>query len=301
MHNYLTIDVGGTNIKYALMTSDANILEQGEVPTPKTDMDDFINTIGSIYDKYSGQIEGIAMSAPGRIDGQKGYFYTSGAIEYIGECDMKSLLYKRCPKPFTVENDAKCAALAELWKGSLKGIGNGIVMVLGTGIGGAVIIDGKLYRGSNFTAGEISFIPTNLAKYPDPNFQYSSIVSTSGLVNKYALKKNKPKEELNGRIFFEDANNNEEDALDVLDDFCLGLANGLFSLQLVLDVQKVAIGGGISKQSLLIETLNKKLKEVWNKALPHPAVMPEVVSCKFGNDANLIGALYHYLYEVEGE
>lgn len=298
MSNYLAIDVGGTNIKYALMDNEANIIEQGETPTPQDTMDNFLNSIESIYSKYASQIEGIAMSAPGRIDGQKGYFYTSGAIEYIGQCDMKAIIEKRCPKPFTAENDAKCAALAELWKGSMKDVNNGIMLVLGTGIGGGIIIDGKLYRGSSFSAGEVSFIPTDWLSFPNLNKQWSSFSSTTGLIEKYAKKKNQSKEELNGRIFFEAINNGEKEALEVLDEFSLGLANGILGLQLILDVEKIAIGGGISKQAILIESINKKIKEVWQSAMPHPASIPEVVSCRFGNDANLIGALYHFLYEV---
>lgn len=299
MTQYLAIDVGGTAIKYALMDAEANILEQGDVPTPKTSLDDFVETIGGIYDKYADGIEGIAMSAPGRIDAQKGYFYTSGALTYIGECDMTALLKDRCPKPFTVENDAKSAALAELWKGSMKDVDNGIVMTLGTGIGGAIIINGKLYRGTNFAAGEFSCIPTNWKDYPDPRIQWASLESTSGLVRSYATKKGVSKDTVTGRTFFEAANHGEEDALEVLDNYCLGIATGLFGLQLTLDVQKIAIGGGISKQPLLIETINKKMTEVWKAAGPNPAIQPEVVSCAFGNDANLIGALYHYLNEVK--
>lgn len=299
MTQFLAIDVGGTNIKYALMNNEANLLEQGEVPTPKDSMDNFIESIGGIYDKYADKIDGIAMSAPGRIDAQKGYFYTSGALTYIGECDMKNILSKRCPKPFAVENDAKAAALAELWKGSMNGVSNGIVMTLGTGIGGAIIINGQLYRGTNFAAGELSCIPTKWSDYPNPLIQWASLESTTGLVKKYALKKLVPSEQLNGRIFFEAANNGEKEALDVLDEFCLGIATGIFGLQLTLDVEKIAIGGGISKQPLLIETINKKIEEVWQAAGPNPALKPKVVACKFGNDANLIGALYHYLFELK--
>lgn len=317
MANYLTIDVGGTYIKYALMDAEATIIEQGEVPTPKMKLDpethhyimdkdvmdglwhDFVEAVGGIYDKYADQIEGIAMSAPGRIDAQKGYFYTSGALIYIGERDMAKVMAERCPKPFTVENDAKSAALAELWKGSMKGIDNGIVMTLGTGIGGAVIINGQLYRGTTFAAGEFSCIPTQWTQMPVSSTLWSSYASTSSLVRKYAEKKGVSTEGVSGRTFFEAANNGEQDALEVLDDFCLGIATGLFGLQLALDVQKVAIGGGISKQPILIKTINKQIKSVWDANKGNPATPPEVVSCEFGNDANLIGALYHYLNEVK--
>ncbi len=299
MRKFLAIDVGGTYIKYALMDEEANIQEQGQEPTPRTTLEDFVDVIGGLYDKYEGQIEAIVMAAPGRIDAGKGYFYTSGALKYIGECDMAGLLRERCPITFTVENDAKAAALAELWKGSMKGVKNGIVMTLGTGIGGALIINGALYRGTTFAAGEFSGISTMWEETYDSHKSWSNSQSTSGLVKRYADLKYVPYDSVNGHVFFERANAGEEEALEILDRYCTGLATGIYSLQLAFDAQKVAIGGGISKQPILIETLNRKMDEIFaSDSCRHtPATRPEIVACEFGNDANLIGALYHYRFE----
>ena len=297
MPKYLAIDVGGTNIKYALMNEEAGILEQGVIKTPYEGFEAFVEAIGGIYDLYAGTIEAIAMSAPGRIDANRGYFYTSGALLYIGERDMKEALKERCPVEFCVENDAKAAALAELWKGSMTGIDNGIVMTLGTGIGGAVIINGRLYRGTTYAAGEFSGISTSWREIYDDKESWSASQSTKGLVETYAERKGVPAEEMDGRIFFANANSGEEEALDVLKKYCTGLVTGLYSLQLALDVQKVAIGGGISKQPLLLEIINEQMTELFAGQPNTPASQPEIVSCTFGNDANLIGALYHYLYE----
>ena len=91
MSNYLTIDVGGTNIKYALMDENAEIKEKGEVPTPYDGLDAFLESIKGIYDQYADRnIEAIAMSAPGKIDATKGYFYTSGALNYINGVNLKA-------------------------------------------------------------------------------------------------------------------------------------------------------------------------------------------------------------------
>ena len=299
MAEYLAIDIGGTNIKYALMNGEAEILEQGTVPTPQTDFDAFLDTIGMLYDRYAGEIEAIAMSAPGRIDADQGYFYTSGALRYIAPRDMTAVMKERCPVDFCMENDAKAAALAELWKGSMQGIENGIVMTLGTGIGGAVIINGKLYRGTTFAAGEFSGISTVWNAVYNEKDAWCERESTRGLVTRYAQVCGLNEEEVTGRTFFDKVHEGEAEALQVLDEFCTGLATGLYSLQLALDVQKVAIGGGISKQPELIDGINRKMTELF-AGQPHtPAAQPEIVSCTFGNDANLIGALYHYLYEFK--
>lgn len=303
MTDYLTIDVGGTNIKYALMNENAEISTKGEYPTPMEEgLDGFLKALKAIYDNYGQTAQAMVMSAPGRIDAEKGYFYTSGALGYINGINLKERLKDLIPLPFAVENDAKAAALAELWKGSMQGIQNGIVMTLGTGIGGAVIINGKLYRGSTFAAGEFSGIPTNMMEFPyscDSLWAVPNSVRT--LSASYAAKIHMDPAKCNGRILFEAANKGEQPALDVIDDFCKILAAGIMSLQFALDVQKVSIGGGISKQPLLLESLKKQIHVYYDDAQKAgmPASIPEIAACDFGNDANMIGALYHYLFELK--
>jgi predicted NBD/HSP70 family sugar kinase len=169
-------------------------------------------------------------------------------------------------------------------------------------IGGALIINGHLYRGTTFAAGEFSGVSTQWTEQYSSKVIWARTGSTSALIGRYAQAKCMDSNELNGRIFFANANAGEPEALQVLDEFCTAMATSLHSLQLILDVQKVAIGGGISKQDLLIDTLNKKMDELYEQAYAHrtPATRPEVVRCTFGNDANMIGALYHYLYELKG-
>lgn len=300
MGKYLTIDVGGTAIKYALMDEEANIQEKGEEPTPMEGLEVYLDTLEKIYRKYDGQVEAVCMSAPGRIDAQKGYFYTGGALTYIHEINLAEALKDRIPVPFTAENDAKAAALAELWKGSMKGVTNGTVVVLGTGIGGALIINGALYRGSTFAAGEYSCMGVDLVKPYGEGLNWALTASTTGLIAAYARHANADPKELNGRIIFDKVNAGDPVALETLNEFCLYVYNGIISLQTVIDVERVAIGGGISKQPVLIETIRKVAKEQYEK-LPgyYPMSLPEIVPCTFGNDANMIGALYHYLHEVK--
>lgn len=300
MKNYLSIDVGGTAIKYSLMTEEADILEKGEVPTPMEGLDAFLDVIESIYNIYHGRVEAMVMSAPGRIDADKGYFYTSGALRYIDKTDFKSLIEQRISVPFSVENDAKAAALAELWLGSMKGVKTGTVITLGTGIGGAVIVDGKLHRGYTFAAGEYSNLLTDWYEPTKPHSTWSHIGSVGSLAVNYAREIGAEPTKMNGRIFFEAVNNGDETAKEILHTYCHRIAGGIFCLQVVLDMEKVAIGGGISKQPVLIETLNEEMDHIFEKWGDGPVSRPEIVRCSFGNDANMIGALYHYLHELKG-
>ena len=301
MSNYLTIDVGGTNIKYALMTDQIEVIEKGEIPTPMEGLAAFQDAIASIYDMYKDKdIQALCMSAPGRIDSTTGYFYTSGALGYVSGVNLPESMKDRIPVPFCVENDAKAAALAELWKGSMQGIDSGSVITLGTGIGGSVILDGRLYRGRTFAAGEYSGLAADLSAKYTKGHSWASISSTKALVRDYAEAIGKDPSEVDGRIFFEAVNSNDETALNVLEHFCDTVITGIMTLQLTLDVRRYAIGGGISKQPALLSTLNRRLDELFEELKGRtPASKPEIVACHFGNDANMIGALYHYLYELK--
>lgn len=302
MRHFIAVDVGGTAIKFALVNEQADILEKGEVETPRDSLDSFVETIGQIYDLFQDRSpEALVMSAPGRIDSASGFFYTGGALSYIHETDMAKSLEKRVPIPFCVENDAKAAALAELWKGSMRGVKNGLVLTLGTGIGGAVIIDGKLYRGSTFAAGEVSGIPVNIENRTAGNYlSWANINNTNAMVERHAWAAGLDPRSHNGRRFFEYALAGDPAALRELDWYCETMMSALLGIQLVLDVEKVAFGGGISQQPLLIETLRNKNDEL-HERIPFyiPAHKPLIDACTFTSDANLIGALYHYLYEYE--
>lgn len=300
MSYFLAIDVGGTAIKYSLMNAQAEILEKGEVPTPKEGLEAYLDALHGIYARYSEKVEAIVMSAPGRIDATKGYFYTGGALTYIHNIDLKSLMEEKTGVPFCVENDAKAAALAELWKGSMQNIQNGSVITLGTGIGGSLILNGKLYRGSTFAAGEFSCISSRLDAPYSPTKTWAGQNGVGSMVKDYADRIGEDASKLNGRILFKKANQQDLDALAAIDHYTEGVATGILSLQAIVDVEKIAIGGGVSKQPLLIESLKKQLHAMYDPYASFlPQSLPEVVPCTFGNDANMIGALYHYLFEVK--
>lgn len=291
----LVVDVGGSSIKYAVMNEKSEFIEKGNVPTPKDSMESFVDTVGCIYDKYKDRIKGIAMSMPGRIDSDRGYCYTGGDLLYNYDKDTAGILEKRCPVPIAIENDGKCAALAEAWIGNLCDCNDGIVVVLGTGIGGGIIKDKKLHKGANFTAGEFSFIITSPELSNGKHLNLWDMESGSkALLEPIAKLKNIPIEELDGHKAFEYANNGDEEVLTILDEFCSKIVIQLFNLQYIYDPEKIALGGGISAQDILMEYIQKNIEKLI-EALPSEFTIPTIVRCKFKNDSNLIGALSHFM------
>lgn len=288
----LVLDVGGTKIKYALMENDATIFEKGEVDTPLDHLDHLLDVFKEIYSKYQDQVDGMALSMPGNIDSNVGYMYSGGALMYNQKLNIIEAIQKVIPLPISVENDGKCAALAELWKGNLVNVNDGIVIILGTGIGGGVVQNGKLNRGNHFFAGEFSFIQSEVGGFKYENC-FALKASTSTLLIGLSKKKGIDFNSINGYDFFNYLDSGDQDAMEVFDEFAANLAFQIYNFQCVLDPQRVLIGGGISKRDIVIEKVKEHLNKVYEQ-IPVSFPTVEIDHCKFYNDSNLIGALYHY-------
>mgnify|MGYP004470910127 FL=1 len=292
---YLVLDVGGTAIKYALMIEKLEFLEKGKIKTPRDSIENFIDNIGNIYDKYKNDIEGMALSIPGVLDSDTGYMYTGGSLEYNTDKNMLKVLGERCKTKIAIENDGKCAALAELWKGNLQECENGVVILLGTGVGGGIIKDKKLYKGKHFFAGEFSFIAGNINVMSNNDKEWwGSLNGLDGLLDDFVKVKNLNRNEIDGIKFFEYANNDDKDALEILNKFTYKTALAIINLQCILDADKYLIGGGISEQDILIKYIKKNIDD-YHSQFEYFVPKPVVDRCKFRNDSNLIGALYNFL------
>ena len=139
MKQYLLIDIGGTFIKYSLADEQARKISGGKVPTPLTNMDDLLAVIEGFAAPLQGQFVGCAISMPGRIDTRNGIAHTGGMLStFMWEQPFATQVEARLGVPVTIANDGKCAAAAEGWTGALAGVENGLVLVLGTGIGGGI-------------------------------------------------------------------------------------------------------------------------------------------------------------------
>lgn len=294
----LVVDIGGTFIKYACMKDDMTILERGKIETPKTGRKDLIEAIGKIYDAMP-KVEGIALSVPGIIDSENGYVSMGGALRYNDDFYLRHSLYERCPVKIYMENDAKCAAMAEARAGSLKDVEDGFILIFGTMIGGGYIKDHRLHRGKHFSAGEVSYINTKRDEMPDSDSVWGNRCGTPKLCQLYAQKKGLDLEKVDGVYFFEQVNQKEREALECLEEFTREVAVQIFNIQTVLDLERIAIGGGISAQPVFIDYIRNHLKSMY-ASCPYYVTRAEIVTCKFQNDANLYGALQCFLSYARG-
>ncbi len=318
---YLVYDVGGTFIKYGLIDADCKITEKGKVPTPafqEKTVDDFLNAVGKIYDTYkaSWDLEGIAMSLPGQIDIERGFVYGGGALPYLDEKNVAELVSRRCGGlKVALENDAKCAALAESWLGNAKGLKTACVIVIGTGIGSGLIIDGRVHHGQDMIAGELSFWIDNieidelskirpiesLKKREDflelPKGLWNNRASIMNLRRDVAEHKGLDYEEVSGEQIYEWAAQGDKFVIDTLNTMYLNLAKQLCNLYIVFAPEIFLLGGGVSAQPMFIEGVKYYVEQL--KVISKVFRNMKVDRCRFMNDSNMIGALKNYMQKYE--
>ena len=299
MKKYLVFDWGGTFLKYAEMDGNGAFLGKGKVETPKRNSDkaSFYALIDCVVQQHK-DVDGIAISTTGVIDSINGVVQTIGAMPYLDNCHICEEMKNRYGKKVSIENDGKCAALAELWKGNLSDVKDGAVIVIGTNVGAALILDRKLRRGSRFLAGELCAMCLNVSDTKNP-YSYIGQFGTPYLC-KLVQEKLKLKDSINGIQAF-DLIQKDAKAKEALQDYTDTLAIVLFNINIALDLEKILIGGGISEQPILMESLQHSIQNIASihpdivKGISYP--LPKIDVCKFNNDANLLGALYHFLYE----
>lgn len=296
--NYLAIDVGGTFTKYAIITDMCQILEKGKSPTVTEPLEGFIESLVLIYENYKERVDGIALSMAGIIDSETGFMYTGGNLTCITNLNIVEVLENRLGVPVTVENDAKCAALAEVWQGALMDCQDAIVVVCGTGVGGAIIHNRKVLRGAHYMTGEFSYIMTDaLPEYSLDN----SLAGNTGIRNLLQFVSDYteiPVEELDGEKVFSMANCGDEKALAGIRKYVRQIAIQINNYQFIIDPEKIVIGGGISVQPLFSQMIKEELKKI-NAVYPWDLPIADVAVCKFFNDANLIGAVYVHMKSKE--
>lgn len=289
----MVIDIGGTSIKYGSYTKEGNQLSHNQIPTPLKDYDTFLTTIYRLFQSAS-DIEGIAISMPGLLDTDKGIAVTGGTLEFNAGHEIRKDIEALCHVPVSIQNDGKCAVLAEMWKGSLKGKENGIVFLIGTGIGGGIMIHKELYVGSHAFAGEFSFAMQGTQTTME--HWMGTYGSVNAILKEYQKIAN-IQYDIDGKYFFKKVCEHDERAIQVLHDYCKAIAIQLYNLQAFFDPDIIAIGGGISAQEAILDTLKEELQNLY-KQVPYAIPKVNIKRCHFGNDTNLLGALYQYLLQT---
>lgn len=286
MKNYLVFDFGGTSIKYGVLSENGDILEHSSFNTPNS-LDALYSEIFKIKNSYDYKFSGVALSCPGAVNTDTGFVAGVSALPYIHGPNIKKELEELLELEVHLENDANCAALAEVWLGEAQFNDDVVFIVLGTGVGGAIVKNKQIHKGKNLQAGEFGIMYFESEKGVPGTW---GSVSIGHLTSRVSKKLNR---DINGVELFNLVNKNEIISNEVKNWYS-DLAKGILSIQYVYDPEKIIIGGGVSADQNIINNIQASVTNLVDK-IDSATIYPEIKSCKFNNNSNLIGALYNFL------
>lgn len=282
----LSFDIGGSSVKYAVIEKTGKILAKGKKTTPQ-EKEEFFRLIENVAASYrrAYTIEGAGFSFPGAVDDVSGVIGGSSALPYIHDFPIRQELERRLSLPAALENDANCAALGESWLGVGKEHEDLVFLVIGTGIGGAVVKGKRIHHGKHLHGGEFGYMVSDASH---------RILSETGsirvLAERVADAKGLPREEMDGRKAFALADAGDADALQAVSAMYEALAMAIYNLQYAIDPEIFVLGGAVSERPGFAEEIGKRV-DVILKDVGVARIRPVIRPAQFGNDANLLGAV----------
>ncbi|GAA0463958.1 ROK family protein [Alkalibacillus silvisoli] len=287
-------DIGGTSIKYGVLNEQGDILYQSKIST-KADqggqvvIEQVIELVKALQKEY--ELDGIAISTAGQINKEEGsVIHATDSLPGYTGLNIKEELEIAFYLPVLVDNDVNCAAVGEYWRGAAKNVDHFLCMTLGTGIGGAIIMNGQVYHGHAYSAGEFG----HMTLYPGGE---PCLCGDEGCYEQYASSRaleqravKELKQDISLPELFIKAHNKEAAPEAVIERWVLDVALGIKSLVHIFNPPLIVIGGGISEQG---DDLLDKLKgSVDARIMTSFKRNLEVKFAQNGNDANLQGAVY---------
>ncbi|MBR4949462.1 MAG: ROK family protein [Clostridia bacterium] len=304
------IDIGGTGIKFGILTPQGEILKKHKRESQshlggKVLMENAVLGLSEILADFDmNDVIGIGIGTAGQVDHKKGVIsFASEIIPGYTGTDVKGIFEKKFNKPVFVENDVNTAILGEMWKGA--GAGNDIVLgiTVGTGIGGAIILNGEVFHGATGSAGEFGHA---VIQRDGPsctcggNGCWELYGSSTALIRftRELLKDNKDSlmwkkyiktlDDVNAKNIFDAAKEGDELMLSCVEKFSENIAAGLVSLVHTFNPQVIIIGGGVSNEgAYLIDKIDRYVRE---RAMPSYLKCLSIKAAALGNDAGITGA-----------
>lgn len=284
--NILTFDIGGTNIKYALCNEKFILTDRHTVATEAhKGGQELVNKIISIIESYDN-IDRVAVSTAGQVDSENGIVvYSTDNIPYYTGMMVKKLIENKTGIPTYVENDVNAFALGEAEFGAGKGKRDFLCLTYGTGIGGALFLDGKLYKGMGSSAGEFGHMITHSGGKQctcGGEGCYECYASTRALVES-VNKRNNTK--LDAFQIFEKENFTKPEIRSVIDKWIDEMIVGLINIIYIFNPPLIILGGGIMNEDYVIDLIDRK---IYNMLMENFRDV-NIVRSKLGSDAALLG------------
>lgn len=299
------IDVGGTTVKCGLFTTDGEVLDKWEIKTRTENngenvIPDIAATIkAKIEEKgIADEVEGIGLGIPGPVD-DKGVLHGAVNLHWYEDMKLEEEFSKMTGYPVKAGNDANVAALGELWKGAGVGYDSLILLTLGTGVGGGIVINGKVVAGSNGAGGEVGHAHVADEITDKCNCgcsgcleQVASATGIARLAREELAASDEPSllrdyASVSAKSVFDCVKQNDAVAIRIAERFADYLAKAISIFAVVSDPQAIVIGGGVSKAGPI---LLDYIREPYQKYAFRSCRDVDFVLATLGNDAGIFGA-----------
>lgn len=297
------VDLGGTNLRTALLSSEGDILDKRKEATCASDgwkkvvlrLIHNIERQQEVAIKRGLSVTAVGVGAPGVIQVDRGIVVKSPNFPDWNNLPLQDELEKVLSLPVMIENDANAAALGEQWRGAGKGIGSMILLTLGTGVGGGIILNKKIWHGADGMAGEVghmTIIPDGRKCGCGNTGCLEMYASARGIVQSYrdagGASESGPQAEITSAQVYQAANDGNALAVKVMQDMGRMLGIGIANLINIFNPEMVVIGGGVKDAwPLFIDTMRSEIRK---RAFEVPAVRTEIVPSSLGDDAGMVGA-----------
>ena len=298
------VDIGGTTCKIGLFDMNGTILEKWEIKTNTENhgaaiLDDVAAAVlGKLDEKNISkeEVQGIGLGVPGPV-GPDGTVFKCVNLGW-DVLNVEKELSEKTGIFVKVGNDANVAALGEMWQGGGKGHDNVVMITLGTGVGGGIIINGKIVAGSHGAGGEIGHIKMRDGETATCGCgghgcleQYASATGITRLANRRLAKDDAPSilrgSEISAKTVFDAVKAGDKVAIEIAEQFGEYLGKGLAAVASVVDPQIFVIGGGVSKAG---DILFKYIEPSYKRCAFGPCKQAKFALAKLGNDAGIYGA-----------
>ena len=298
------VDLGGTNLRSALLNSEGAILVKSKEATPVSK--GWGNVVARIQDTISRQrdaakeqgleVVAIGVGAPGIIQMDSGVVVRSPNLPDWNNVPLKAELEKALQIPVFIENDANAAALGEQWRGAGSGINTMLLLTLGTGVGGGIILNNKIFHGADGMAGEIghmTLVPDGRPCSCGNTGCLEMYASARGILQSYQEELRKGStpgvvREMTAEHIYQAAQAGDPIALRVMKDMGRMLGIGLASLINIFNPEMIVLGGGVKDAWQLF--IDATREEIMKRAFPGPARRAQIVPSLLGDDAGMTGA-----------
>lgn len=299
------VDVGGTTVKIGLFSEEGILLDKWEVPTDKSNCGENVlpDVAKSLLDKLEekkiaiGDVKGIGVGAPGAVDDNG--TLVGGAVNIGWKVfNIPEVMQKYLPVPVKANNDANVAAFGELWQGGGKGYNYMVAVTLGTGVGGGIIVNGKILCGATGAGGEIGHIHIEDNETEECGChnkgcleQYASATGIVRLANRRLAEDDAASVlrtgEISAKTVFDAVKTGDAVAIQIAERFGEYLGKGLAAVAGVVNPEIFVIGGGVSKAG---EVLLSYVEPAFQKYAFQQCRGAKFALAKLGNDAGIYGA-----------